>query len=220
MGSDPDQQLSGAGPAGSPAPDSAKGRVPPPPADPVVGAVLCGGQSSRFGSDKALADANGVLVGARVVQALRGGGAEPVAAIGGTAGPKLNIPTIADLRPGEGPLPGLATALLWAKTGSVVVAPCDLVLLQASDVRALVTASAEHPDVAVVATRDGAPQVSLAVWPASRGRDVLRLVDDGRRAFRAALDVIEWVGVELPAAALADADTPDELARLLAEGID
>lgn len=192
----------------------------PQPSTAIVGAVLCGGRSSRFGSDKALADADGVPVGARVIAALRGGGADPVAAIGGTAGPALNIPTIADLRPGEGPLPGLATALLWAKTGLVVVAPCDLVLLSPTDVAALVSAAAINPGLAVVATRDGEPQVSLAVWPAERGRDVLKIVDQGKRAFRAALDVIDWVGVELPSSALADADTPDELARLLSGRID
>ncbi len=198
---------------------SAEAGWPQPPVA-VVGAVLCGGRSSRFGSDKALADADGVPVGARVVAALRGGGADPVAAIGGTAGPALAIPTIADLRPGEGPLPGLATALLWAKTGMVVVAPCDLVLLSAADVAALVSAAAANPGLAVVATRDGQPQVSLAVWPAVRGRDVLKIVDQGKRAFRAALDVVDWVGVELPPSALADADTPDELARLLSGRID
>ena len=186
---------------------------------PVVGAVLCGGRSSRFGSDKALADADGVPVGARVIAALRGGGADPVVAIGGTAGPELNIPTIADLRPG-GPLPGLATALLWAKSGLVVVAPCDLVLLTADNISALLGVAAIHRGKAVVATREGEPQVSLAVWPAERGRDVLRAVDEGKRAFRAALDLIDWVGVELPESALADADTPEELARLLAGRID
>lgn len=186
----------------------------------MVGAVLCGGKSSRFGSDKALADAEGVPVGGRVIAALRGGGAEPVAAIGGTAGSELGIPTIADLRPGEGPLAGLATALLWAKTGSVVVAPCDLVLLRASDVQSLLSIGRENPDLVAVATIEGNPQISLAMWPANRGRDVLRLVDDGKRKFRAALDLIGWVGVELAESAVADADTPEELARLLARRAD
>lgn len=187
---------------------------------PVVGAVLCGGQSLRFGSDKALADAGGESVGGRVIAALRGGGADPVAAIGGTAGPELGIPTIADLRPGDGPLGGLATALLWAKTGSVVVTPCDLVLLSASDVQALISVGQENPGLVAVATVGGEPQVSLAMWPANRGRDVLRLLDDGKRKFRAALDLIDWIGVELAESAVTDADTPEELAKLLARRAD
>lgn len=186
----------------------------------VVGAVLCGGRSSRFGSDKALADADGQPLGARVVAALRLGGADPVAAIGGRAGPDLGIPTIPDLRPDEGPLAGLATALLWAKTGLVAVAPCDHPLLQPAHVLALISAATANPTKAAVATTDGIPQVSLAVWPANRGRDLLRVIDGGARAFRAALDIIDWVGVALPDAAVADADTPQELARLLGRRIE
>lgn len=185
------------------------------PSPPVVGAVLCGGQSSRFGSDKALADANGVTVGARVVSALRAGGADPVVAIGGTAGSALAIPTVNDLRPGDGPLGGLATALLWAKTGWVAMAPCDAVLLTGDHVEALVSARPAMADTVVVATVDGEPRVSLALWPAVRGREILGLVDDGVRKFRAGLEHIGWLGVEVPPEAVADADTPEELARLL-----
>ncbi len=190
------------------------GPEPAPP--PVVGAVLCGGRSARFGTDKALAPAGDRLVGEWVVTALRQAGADPVMAVGGTAGPTLNIPTVPDLRPGDGPLAGLATALLWAKTGSVVVVPCDMPLLRPGDVAPLVSAARQRPDAAVVATVDGKPMISLAVWPASSGRDILRLVDNKIRRFRDALQVVEWVGVEVAAEAMEDADTPDELARLIA----
>lgn len=184
----------------------------------IAGAVLCGGRSSRFGSDKALAEADGVPVGVRVINAMRAGGVDPVVAVGGTAGSELAIPTVDDLRPGEGPLGGLATALLYYKTGWVLVAPCDLVLLQPSHVSALIAGlPGDQERRAVVATVDGKPQVSLALWPAARGRDLLAVVDRGARKYRAALDETGWVGVELPAQALSDADTPEELARLLAQ---
>ncbi|MEM7322801.1 MAG: NTP transferase domain-containing protein, partial [Actinomycetota bacterium] len=107
-----------------------------------------------------------------------------------------------------------------ARTGLVVVAPCDHVLLRGDDVRSLIDAAMANPERAAVATRNGEPQVSLAVWPAVRGRALLRLVDEGVRAFRAALDIIDWVGVPLPDSALADADTPEDLTRLLAKGTD
>ncbi len=185
---------------------------------PIVGAVLCGGRSSRFGSDKALADAGDTTVGRRVVAALRGAGIDPVVAVGGTAGPAIGVPTVPDLRPGQGPLGGLATALLWAKTGSVVVVACDLVLLQPDDVAELVAHEPSSPGRAVVATVGGEPQVTLARWPAAAGRRILALVDDGHRAFHRALDHLGWDGVELSPGAVADADTPEELRRLLGGG--
>ncbi len=185
---------------------------------PLVGAILCGGRSTRFGSDKALADAGGRPLAATIVDALRAVGADPVAAIGGTAGTALGIPTIPDRFPAEGPLGGLATALLWAKRGSVLVTSCDLPLLRAEDLRLLIDAvAAESPDRerAVVAMTDGRPQPTVGCWPASRGRALIDLLHGGRRAWLAALDVVPWVGVELPIDALTDADTPEELRELL-----
>ena len=184
----------------------------------LVGAVLCGGRSSRFGSDKALADVNGRPLAAGIVAALRAVGADPVAAIGGSAGPALGIPTIPDRFPAEGPLGGLATALLWAGRGRVLVTPCDLPLVRADDLARLIDpALGPLDDTAAVATVDGRPQPSIGCWPARRGPELLALMNQGRRAWRAALDVGPWVGVELPADALADADTPGELAALLAD---
>lgn len=194
---------------------------------PVIGAVLCGGRSSRFGADKALAPFRSSTVGGRVVQAMRAAGIDPVVAIGGNAGGQLGIPTVPDRRPGDGPLGGLVTALLWARNGWVVIAPCDLPLLSAEHLATLLDQGANglEPEAGgepgasgqtgpIVATVAGRPHISLSAWPASEGRRLLRLLDGGERRFRAALDGCAWRGVELPEAALADADTPAELERL------
>jgi len=199
---------------------------------PVIGAVLCGGRSRRFGSDKALARFGSSTVGERVVAAIRESGVDPVVAIGGQIGDRLGIPTVPDLRPGDGPLGGLATALLWARNGSVLMVPCDVPLLSAAHIGLLLAStpdpdgSDEHQDaeragqqIPVVATVDGKPQVSLAVWPATDGRRLLRLLDGGERRLRAALDDRPWRGIEVPPAAVTDADTPEELADL-AKGVD
>ncbi|MEL6983330.1 MAG: molybdenum cofactor guanylyltransferase [Actinomycetota bacterium] len=204
---------------------------------PVVGAILCGGRSSRFGSDKALAPFGSSTVGGRIVSAMRDAGIDPVVAIGGQAGDQLGVPTVPDRRPGDGPLGGLATALLWASTGWVLIAPCDLPLLAAEHVAMLLDGGApDHRPMAdadpgdsggpgnpgepgsdlgpVVATVGGKPHLSLSIWPASDGRRLLRLLDGGERRFRRALDGRAWRGVELPEVALTDADTPAELERL------
>ena len=177
----------------------------------VMGAILCGGQSKRFGSDKALAYAGSRRIGDRVVAALRDGGADPVTAIGGAAGHALGLPTVPDLRPGQGPLGGLATALLFAKVGHVLVTPCDVALLSADHVAALLDAIEPGVDQAVVATVEGVPQHTVGCWPATWGRRILGAVDGGSLAHRSALEMGDWIGVEVPAEAVIDVDTPAEL---------
>ncbi len=185
----------------------------------VVGAILGGGASRRFGSDKALAPADGVPLGARVRDALRGAGVDPIVYSGGVAGPSLGLVTVADRHPGDGPLVALATLLTWAGTGRVLVVPCDLPLLRSSDIVALLAADPGHDaDRAVVATVDGRPQHTVAIWPAAWRRELHRRIAGGDRSLRTALEVGPWLGVELDALALADADTPAELDRLLALG--
>ena len=188
--------------------------APPERPGPLIGAVLCGGRSRRFGTDKALADAGGRPLGAWVVDALRQAGADPVVAVGGSAGTALGIPTIADRNPGAGPLAALATVLLWARTGLVVVAPCDLPLLRPDHLAALVAAAG--PGRSGVAEVDGRAQPSLACWPATLGPAIAALVRAGERAWQSALAAGPWVAVPLPRQAVADADTPASLQRLLA----
>jgi molybdopterin-guanine dinucleotide biosynthesis protein A len=174
--------------------------------------VLCGGRSSRFGRDKALADAAGAPLGSRVVEAMRQAGADPVVAIGGSAGPALGVPTVPDRDPGAGPLAGMATALRWAKSGLVLVAPCDLPLLDAQDLMSLVAAASE--EMAAVA-HDHRPHPSLGCWPASYGLRIQAMVDGGDRAWRRALRAGPWIGVEISPRSLIDADTPAELRAAL-----
>lgn len=181
----------------------------------LVGAVFCGGRSRRFGTDKALVPVGGRAMGLRVADALRDVGADPVVAVGGTAGGDLGLPTIDDRHPGEGPLGGLATVLRWANAGLVLATPCDLPLLTAAVLLPLVEAAS--PEQAAVARVEGRPQPSVACWPASWARAVQRSFDGGERAWRAALDLGPWVAVDVSAEAVADADTPQELARLWAD---
>jgi molybdopterin-guanine dinucleotide biosynthesis protein A len=78
----------------------------------ILGAVLAGGQSSRFGSDKALAEYRGQTLLAHAVDALSGW-CEHVIVVGRAAAP---APTLPDWpRPGMGPLAGIAAALHHAR---------------------------------------------------------------------------------------------------------
>ncbi|MEW9854939.1 molybdenum cofactor guanylyltransferase [Novosphingobium sp. M1R2S20] len=77
----------------------------------ILGAVLAGGQSSRFGSDKALAEFDGRTLLACAVDALAGW-CDHVIVVGRVTAP---APTMPDWpRAGMGPLGGLAAALRFA----------------------------------------------------------------------------------------------------------
>ncbi|MDA3039527.1 MAG: NTP transferase domain-containing protein, partial [Actinomycetota bacterium] len=126
---------------------------------------------------------------------------------------------VADIEPLAGPLPALSQVLGYFGRGHVLICPCDLPLLTGSHVRLLLEALRSHdgdgPARAVVAQVNGRPQPSLGVWPASWALAARRAVSDGRRAFRDALELGRWTSVDLPPAALADADTPETLEELL-----
>ena len=78
----------------------------------ILGAVLAGGKSSRFGSDKALAELGGRTLIARAVDTLSGF-CEYVIVVGRETAP---APTIPDWpRPDMGPLGGIAAALRFAE---------------------------------------------------------------------------------------------------------
>ena len=78
----------------------------------ILGCVLAGGLSTRFGSDKALAELNGHTLLALAVDALAGE-CEYVVIAGRDHGPAPCIPDWP--RPGMGPLAGIAAALRFAQ---------------------------------------------------------------------------------------------------------
>jgi molybdopterin-guanine dinucleotide biosynthesis protein A len=78
----------------------------------ILGVVLAGGQSTRFGSDKALAELGGQTLLARAFDTLTGF-CELVVIAGRERGPGHVIPDWP--RPGMGPLAGIAAALHLAR---------------------------------------------------------------------------------------------------------
>jgi len=97
----------------------------------ILGCVLAGGKSSRFGSDKALAELDGRTLLTRAVDALSGW-CEHVIIVGRAAGPAPCIPDWP--RPGMGPLAGIAAALRHAQDedyASVLTCAVDSVGLPA-----------------------------------------------------------------------------------------
>ena len=112
------------------------------PGEPFAGAVLTGGLSSRFGTDKA------ALFAGAVEAALRAAGAERVARIGRD---------LAD----RGPLDGVRAALAWSPHDAVAVLACDLPDVAADGIRAVVAALDGAAAVPVV---DGRLEPLHAAW--------------------------------------------------------
>jgi len=132
----------------------------------VLGAVIAGGQSTRFGSDKALAQVHGRSLIDQVAETLSGQCAETV--VVGREHPGLR--GIADQpAPGLGPMGGIAAALLEAQArgySAVLTVPCDAFDLPGDLLAQL------HPFPSYV---ENLPVVGL--WPAYAAAEAIALLE-------------------------------------------
>ena len=166
----------------------------------ILGVVLAGGKSTRFGSDKALAELGGRTLIARAVDALALW-CEYVIVVGRETAP---APTLPDWpRPGMGPLAGLASALHLARDeGYQAVLSCGV-------------DSAGLPDD-LLALLSPAPayladQPVIGLWPASASPVLDALLEsDARHSMLAFAEAISAKPVK-SAAKPANINTPADL---------
>ena len=140
----------------------------------VAGLVLAGGRSSRFGSDKALAELGGARLLDRAIAALRPLAAS-VAVSATDTGPVADAaracgcPVLCDSAGlPHGPLAGILAGLRWGKAlGAtwVLSLPCDVVAVPTGAYVRLLAAAPDGGAYAV--TADGA-QGLCAAWPVDR----------------------------------------------------
>ena len=175
-----------------------------------VGAILVGGASRRMGAPKrSVRWRDGSTLEERVAAALLAAGATEVVRVGGSPDPA----TIADTRPGEGPLAAVEALLLARGADVHVVCPCDMPELPPTLVRDLLRGPAG--DVAVFAVLGEAKPRPLPMRIAGAALPcVQRLLARGERSLRALL--VEANAVTAPLSAteaegLRDVDTPDDL---------
>jgi molybdenum cofactor guanylyltransferase len=90
------------------------------------GFVTAGGKSSRMGRDKAWLEVDGVTMIERVIAALRPVTERVTIIANRPEYTRLNLPVIADLHPGIGPLEAIRTALSHSRQPIVALAGCDL----------------------------------------------------------------------------------------------
>ena len=144
----------------------------------ILGASLAGGQSRRFGSDKAEALFEGKALLNHVADALRPQCGEVVVA--GREWP--GITSVTDVpQSGLGPLGGLAGALAYAQSNgfdAVLSCGCDLLGIPSDLAKQLGAAPAILGDIPIVGLWPSAFADTLAVWLAEpANRAVYRFAD-------------------------------------------
>lgn len=169
----------------------------------ILGCILAGGQSTRFGSDKALAELAGRTLLTHAVDALSGW-CDHVVVVGRAEAP---APTLPDWpRPGMGPLGGIAAALRLARDAGY-----DAVLTCGVDSAALPD---DLPGLLAPAPSFIADQPVIGLWPASAAEAVEAiLAGDGRHSMRALAERLAARAVRLPSNC-ANINTPADLAAL------
>lgn len=169
----------------------------------ILGAVLAGGQSSRFGSDKAIAEFQGRTLLARAVDTLSGW-CEHVVVIGRETAP---APTLPDWPgPGMGPLAGIAAALHLARDeGYDMVLTCGVDSLDLPE---------NLPDLLGAAPAFLATQPVIGLWPASAVAAIEAVLKgEGRHSMLHFAETIGARAVNAPANP-ANINTPADLAAL------
>ena len=181
----------------------------------LLGAVLAGGQSRRFGSDKSAEMIAGKLLVARAAETLADVFAD-VVIVSSRARATTEWTYVPDLREGQGPLAGIEAALRHAANlgldGTFVLA-CDLPLVDADAVRAVVAALGDR--AAAAPLREGAPGIEplCAVYRLACLPVVADALDRGVLATHRIFDSIDGATTELPHEIFLNVNDPGDRER-------
>ncbi|MGZ5878781.1 MAG: molybdenum cofactor guanylyltransferase [Croceibacterium sp.] len=169
----------------------------------ILGVVLAGGQSTRFGSDKALAELGGRTLLARAVDAL-GGFCEYVVVAGRELAPAPRIPDWP--RAGMGPLGGIAAGMHLAQDQdyeAVLTCGVDSVALPENLLELLSPAPAYLADQPVV-----------GLWPVGACATIERILEgDGRHSMLVFAEAVGARAVKTKSQS-ANINTPADLAAM------
>ncbi len=178
-----------------------------------TGLILAGGASRRFGSDKRRHLVQGRAMIHRVHDAVAAVAAPVWVSVRDPADRPLgpDVPVVIDAVPGAGPLAGVVAGLQRLEAEWLLVVACDLPLLRADALHALIDAA--RPGTAAVVARggDGRPQPLCACYHRAV-RDVAEAHLAARRLalhdLLAALDPVRFV--RLPDDVLLNVNHPSD----------
>lgn len=172
-----------------------------------AGVVLCGGASTRMGSDKAGLELAGRPLALWVAAALSAAGADPVVAQGGS--PPAPLAVEPDSTPGAGPLAALVDAL--ERHGDVLVCPTDIPTVPVDLLAALVEC-ARSTGAPVVLARSDRPEPLIGLYASGSLPALRRGLEAGGRGPKAVLDVESVPFVPVDASDVLNVNTPADLA--------
>ncbi len=175
----------------------------------LTGVLLVGGASTRFGSPKALADAGGETLAERGWRTL-GDACDERLAVGKAGELALPFDVIDDGVDVRAPIAGVVAGLRAAANDVCVFLPVDCPQVTADVIRALGRACRD----AAVTSEGPLP----GAWARSALPVLERRVREGRLALVRAYEELDVAELELDPELVADADTPEELGRLLSLG--
>ena len=157
------------------------------------GFVLVGGRSSRFGSDKAFHEIDGLAMVVHVADALRAH-VPTVTLVGQLADHRdLGLSVIPDLFAGAGPLGGIVSALEHARAPRCLVAGCDMPRLASAPLALLLREAARTgADAMVPRTPDGRLQPLCAVYARRARGPLAQALREGTRKISDAIERIDW----------------------------
>ncbi len=175
-----------------------------------LGAVLAGGESRRFGSDKAAALLDGKTMVDRAAATLAEVFREVVVVSSRAPATRswLHIP---DGRPGQGPLAGIEAALRFADErglGGAFVLACDLPLVDTGTIHAVLAALTGAAAAAPARQGDEGWEPLCAAYRLECLPWASAALDRGELAVHGLLDAVGAVRVAARPAALLNVNTP------------
>lgn len=177
----------------------------------MTGLILAGGQSRRFGSDKALHQVGGIEMIIRVYEGLATV-ASPVLISVANHTQRYDLPLthVYDQFPGHGPLAGLHAGLLTAKTPWVFTTAVDLPFITPSAIQLITKNIADDVD-AVVASDGQRLQPLFGCYRRSLVNQIGQLLENNQRSATHFAELLKPSIVELPKTILKNINHKNDL---------
>ena len=190
----------------------------------LTAVILCGGQSSRMGHDKATLRIGSETFLERAIRVAREIAADVIVVSRASQHVPEGVKVVHDPIENLGPLAGIAAGLAASRSDLNVVIACDMPMIKSAVLKRLADLIGEHD--ACVAVVDGHPSVLCGIYRSRVAPAAQQLLEQGERRVTALLDRVKTRRVD--AALFGDidphldtffsCDTPAAYRRLKAEG--